>query len=55
MGRKLKTVVNEFKTAGYYTVEFNGVNLASGIYFYRILANANEKDFIVTKKMALIK
>jgi hypothetical protein len=54
-GRELKVIVNEVKTAGYYTAEFNGVNLASGIYFYRILANANGKDFIVTKKMALIK
>jgi len=54
-GRELKVVVNEVKTACYHTAEFNGVNLASGIYFYRMIANANGKDFIVTKKMAAIK
>jgi hypothetical protein len=54
-GRELKTIVNDVKTAGYYTAEFNGVNLASGIYFYRMLANANGKDNIFTKKMVILK
>jgi hypothetical protein len=54
-GKEMKTLVNEVQTAGYYTVIFNGVNLASGLYFYRIFANANGKDFIMVKKMMLIK
>ncbi|MBS1517772.1 MAG: VCBS repeat-containing protein [Bacteroidetes bacterium] len=50
-GRELKTLVNEFKEAGYYTIEFNGSNLASGIYFYKLTAG----DFVQTKKLSLVK
>ena len=35
-GREVKTLVNELKSAGRYSVSFNGGNLASGVYFYRI-------------------
>ncbi|MBK8552222.1 MAG: T9SS type A sorting domain-containing protein [Ignavibacteria bacterium] len=34
-----------------YTVDFNGSNLSSGIYFYKIETNG----FIATKKMVLLK
>ena len=55
LGREMKTLVNnEFRSAGKYITEFNGSNLASGIYFARILVNEG-KDFISVKKMVLIK
>ncbi len=55
LGREVKTLLNnELKTAGRYTVEFNGSNLASGVYFARILVNEG-KDFIAVKKMVLVK
>jgi hypothetical protein len=55
LGREVKTLVNnEFRSAGKYITEFNGSNLASGIYFARILVNEG-KDFISVKKMVLIK
>ncbi len=38
LGREVKTLVNEEKPAGSYEVEFDGTNLPSGIYFYRIEA-----------------
>lgn len=44
-------VSKEYKTAGSYSVSFDGTNLASGIYFYSIEAGAY-KD---VKKMVLIK
>ncbi len=50
-GREVKTIVNEFRPAGYYTAEFDGSNLSSGIYFYRLVAG----NFIAVKKMMLIK
>jgi hypothetical protein len=50
-GREIKVLVNEVKQAGYYSIDFNGSSLASGVYFYRIIAG----DFIVTKRMVLIK
>lgn len=46
-----KILNNEFRTAGYYTVEFRAGQLSSGIYFYRLKAG----DISVTKKMALLK
>ena len=50
-GEKVTTLINEVKSAGYYEVNFNAVNIASGIYFYRIQAG----DFVETKKMILLK
>lgn len=54
-GREVKTLVNEARTAGYYTVELNASSLSSGTYFYRIIANNGTKDYINTKKMVLVK
>jgi hypothetical protein len=51
LGREIKTLVSEFKNAGSYMVSFNGSELASGIYFYRIEAGG----FVQVKKMVLIK
>jgi hypothetical protein len=50
-GREIATLVNETKEAGYYTAEFDGSGLASGIYFYRITG----ETFSAVKKMVLIK
>lgn len=51
-GKEMATLVNnEFKRAGYFTIDFNASGLSSGTYFYRITA----KDFIQTKKMTLVK
>jgi hypothetical protein len=36
IGREVKVLVDENKSPGTYTVEFNASNLPSGIYFYRI-------------------
>ena len=54
-GKEVSKLVNEVKTAGYYTVAFNASNLASGMYFYRIIAEGNGKNFVDTKKMMLVK
>jgi len=54
-GKEVMTLVNETKAAGYYSVNFSGANLSSGIYFYRISAEGNDNSFISTKKMTLIK
>ncbi len=53
LGREIKTLIhNEFRTAGKYITEFNGSNLASGVYFYQLTIN-NEQ--LAIKKMVLIK
>lgn len=52
LGREITRLVNnEFKSAGKYSVEFNGQNLTSGIYFYRL----HTGNFMETKRMILIK
>ena len=50
-GKEVAVLVNEVKTAGYYSVNFNASSLSSGIYFYNITAD----NFTSTKKMTLIK
>jgi hypothetical protein len=60
LGREvIRLVNNEFKQAGRYTVEFNGNNYASGVYFYRIDAgdpsSRSGQGFVQSKKMVLIK
>jgi hypothetical protein len=50
-GREIKALVNEVKSPGSYVVTFNGIELASGVYFYRIQVG----DFVQVRKMVLIK
>jgi hypothetical protein len=51
LGRELQSLVNEVQKAGYYEVKFDGSSVASGIYFYKIVAG----DYSSVKKMMLIK
>jgi hypothetical protein len=51
LGREVSTLVNEEKPVGSYEVEFDGSELTSGIYFYRLMTG----DFIMTKSMMLMK
>jgi hypothetical protein len=56
MGRIVKTLVNEYQTAGYKSVIWDGTNssnseISSGVYFYKIEAGS----FVSTKKMLLLK
>lgn len=51
LGREITTVLNQYMTSGQKTVDFAPTNLASGIYFYRLIAG----DFKEIKRMAYIK
>ena len=51
LGNEVTTLVNENKPEGTYEVEFNGVGLTSGIYYYRL----ESEGFVQTKKMILLK
>jgi hypothetical protein len=51
LGREVSVLVNERKDAGIHEVKFDGSNLASGVYFYRLQAG----DFVATKKLILMK
>ncbi len=51
LGNEIVTLINEEKPAGSYQIEFDGVDLPSGIYFYQLKSNS----YINTKKMVLSK
>ncbi|MBN8585179.1 MAG: T9SS type A sorting domain-containing protein [Ignavibacteria bacterium] len=51
LGQLINVLVNESKVAGNYSVDFDGSNLPSGLYIYKIEAG----DYIESKKMLLIK
>jgi hypothetical protein len=51
LGNEIATLVDEYRPAGTYEVEFNAEKLASGIYFYQLRAGS----YIQTKKMILLR
>ena len=51
LGREVRTLIDEFKASGQYTVKFDASHLSSGIYFYSIRSG----DYNAVKKMSLIK
>jgi hypothetical protein len=51
LGREIKTLVNTYQTAGKHEVLFDGSNLPSGIYIYRLSAG----NISINKKMLLLK
>ncbi|MBU1637046.1 T9SS type A sorting domain-containing protein [bacterium] len=50
-GREVAQIVNTFHEAGRYAVNFNGANLSSGTYFYRMTSS----EFSMTKRIMLLK
>ena len=50
-GQEVANLVNGNMTAGSHTVNFDGANLTSGVYLYRLTAG----EFTSTMKMVLMK
>jgi photosystem II stability/assembly factor-like uncharacterized protein len=51
LSREVETLVNEKQSSGTYEVTFDGGNLASGIYFYKL----ETENFSDVKRMVLVK
>jgi hypothetical protein len=51
LGEEVATLINEEKPAGSYTVKFDGSNLPSGVYIYRLTAGS----YSAAKKLILLK
>ncbi len=51
LGGEVATLIDEKLIAGEHEIQFNGTNLASGVYFYKI----ETENFVNIKKMVLIK
>jgi len=51
LGNEVATIVDEYKPAGKYEVDFNTSSLPSGVYFYQF----KTEKYIETKKMILLR
>ena len=51
LGKEVAALVNERQNAGSYSISFDGSNLPSGLYYYKLESGG----FVDTKKMLLIK
>jgi Secretion system C-terminal sorting domain len=51
LGREVSVLVNDRRDAGVYGVKFDGSNLASGVYFYRLQAGT----YVETRKLLLLR
>jgi hypothetical protein len=50
-GKQVETLINEFQTPGYHSVNWNADNLPSGVYLIRM----DSGDFTQTQKVVLVK
>ena len=50
-GREIITLVNKFQNSGEHSVNFDGKELSSGVYFYKLKIN----NLFLTKKMILMR
>jgi hypothetical protein len=50
-GKQIETLINEFQTPGYHSVNWNADNLPSGVYLIRM----DSGDFTQTQKVVLVK
>jgi len=51
LGRELRSIISQNQKPGTYTVQYDGSNLSSGVYFYKLFTNG----FTETKKMMITK
>jgi hypothetical protein len=51
IGQEVEVLVDGFKNSGVYTLNFDASDLASGIYFYRLITPKK----VFTEKMLLVK
>jgi hypothetical protein len=51
VGSKVATILNEYKPAGNYSVQFNADNLSSGLYLYRLESG----NYSAARKFVLLK
>ena len=56
-GIEMKTLVNQIQNSGEYKYELEGINLNSGVYFYRfeVIDEMTKEVFSETKKILLVK
>ena len=51
LGNEIATLVDEYKNAGSYEIEFDGTGLSSSVYIYQLIV----ENYIQTRKMLLLR
>ena len=51
LGKEVSTLVNQFRNAGEYEVEFNAINIPSGVYIYKMVSG----NVVKAKKLLFLK
>lgn len=54
-GKQVRVLLNGYRQKGNHEIEFNGQDLSSGVYYYKLSATGESGSFIEIKKMVLIK
>jgi hypothetical protein len=56
LGQQVAQLVNEEQEAGFHEARFDGSNLASGMYFYRLHAGTfvETKEFLLLREVQLV-
>ncbi|MDH7605353.1 MAG: T9SS type A sorting domain-containing protein, partial [Melioribacter sp.] len=49
LGKEITTLVDEHKLPGIYEINFDGTNISSGVYFYKLITSSG----FITKKMVI--
>ena len=58
LGNEVATLIDEYREAGRYKLEYDASNLASGVYIYRIAIHSDKLttgNYVSSKKMMVIK
>jgi hypothetical protein len=58
LAREIATLVNGILPAGIHNIVFDGENLSTGVYYYKLFVKSSERkqpDYIDVKKMILVK
>ncbi len=51
LGERIAMLADKYYEAGYHQIEWNAINIPSGVYFYKLTAN----NFVDIKKMLLVR
>lgn len=54
-GKEVAILIDGYRTSDFYSVKFDGSDLPSGIYFYRLITENGKESFTKTLKMILLK
>ncbi|MEO8446312.1 MAG: T9SS type A sorting domain-containing protein [bacterium] len=54
-GKLVSTLSDGFKSAGYYSIQFNAANIASGVYFYKLEFSSASLNTSKVMKMTILK